>query len=75
MTKELWAAHVIGPDEYHAFPSREAAEDWALKMNALLVEKNRKDPSEFWPICWAVPAIWPWDAESHAEALAKEQAA
>ena len=71
MTVELWGAHVTGPDEYHAFPTREAAEDWAMQMNAALIAKQRQNPSEFWPLCWASPVRWPWDAKSHAEDLAK----
>ena len=66
----LWAIHIPGPDEFHAAPSKEAAEHMAAMHNKAMQEYITKNKLT-WGIemITALVAAWPYDAESHATAL------
>lgn len=66
----LWCCHVRGPDDVYAAPDYETALKWADMTNALNWRGHH-------PLSYddclikAVPAPWPYSAESHAENLPK----
>lgn len=60
MSDILWCCHIRGPDDVHAAPDYETALKWADMVNAY---------GDCLP--GAVPAIWPWSDEAHAEDLPK----
>lgn len=62
----LWSIHITGPDEYHAKASKEAAEAAAAEFNAWF---DRQTKTENTPNMRATVQPWPFDAESHADAL------
>ena len=68
----LWCVHVIGPDDVHAAPDFDTAEQWAIRQNALMrkytVDAGMED-DPYWPQVRAVVAVWPWSAEGHAADL------
>ena len=70
MSDILWCCHVRGPDDVHAAPDYDTALRWADITNAL---NWRGHTPESYDDCLlkAVPAIWPWSAEAHAENLPK----
>ena len=71
----LWCCHVRGPDDLYAAESYEAALKQADDLNDALKKHNAgREPHPYDPIISAVPAPWPWDAESHAEDLRKARA-
>ncbi len=59
----LWCCHIRGSDDVIPAPSYEEALKIADANNAIEL------------LAKAVPAIWPWSAEAHAEYLAKASAA
>jgi hypothetical protein len=61
----LWCCHIRGPDEVHAAPDYETALAWADRFNAEHGPKAR----ELDVLCAAAPALYPWGAENHAQAL------
>lgn len=69
---KLWALLVPGPDDVWAMPNKPAAEEAAAKHNELV---DRDD----WPFpdlrksSRAKVIEWPYDAESHAAALASHE--
>lgn len=70
----LWCVHIIGPDDVHAAPDFDMAERWAVNQNAkmrayTIAAGMANDPH--WPECRAVVAVWPWDADSHANDVPK----
>lgn len=73
MTEILWCCHVRGPDEVYAAPDYETALAWADTTNTFnwRGRGGKIEPPESWEECIikAVPAPWPWSAESHAENL------
>lgn len=71
----LWCCHVRGPDDLYAAESYEAALKHADDLNDALKKHNAgREPHPYDPIISAVPAPWPWGAESHAEDLRKARA-
>lgn len=66
----LWGTYTRGMDDWIAQPSREAAEKYALAMNAAIVGQAKYDDIEPW--VWVTPDLWPFDAASHAESLKRE---
>jgi hypothetical protein len=71
----LWCMHVTGPDDIYACRDYDHARQWAQELNYTMLKRVFEDPSPLWPIVYAEPAIWPWDAASHAADLAKNEAA
>ena len=68
----LWCVHTIGPDEVQPAPDFDTAWRWCETVNRQVMEYAQAagladDPS--WPQVVSVPALWPWSAERHAEAL------
>lgn len=69
---KLWAILIPGPDDVWAMPSEAAAFGAILKHNACV-------DSASWPqdipksACYASVIEWPYDAESHTEALAENE--
>lgn len=57
---DLWCMHAIGPDDVHAAPSKEEAEQAAAWYN----ERFKNEPEVRFE---AIP--WPHSAESHARAV------
>jgi hypothetical protein len=75
MSEILWCCHVRGPDDVIAAPNYDEAVKLADEINAMDLQIAMKcEPFEL--LTRAVPAIWPWSAEAHAENLldAKAQA-
>jgi hypothetical protein len=70
MTDILWCAHVRGPDDVLPTPSYEHAVELCDRINDFVAKMHAQDPSENWPRVSALPAIWPWSADQHAEAVA-----
>lgn len=70
MADILWCCHVRVPDDVHAAPDYATALKWADLTNAL---DWRGQPPVSFEDCLlkAVPALWPWTAEAHAEDLPK----
>lgn len=64
-TDDLWAIHVVGPDDVIAAPSFEEAEDAAKRFNQIVRGEMRRDGI----ICQAEVIDWPHGAESHAHSL------
>lgn len=69
---KLWAILIPGPDDVWAMPSEAAAFEAIAKHNAAI-------DSVSWPLqdvpksaCYASVIRWPYDAASHAEALAND---
>lgn len=66
----LWGIHIPGPDEFHAAPSKEAAEHMAAMHNKAMQEYVAKNN-----LTWGLDMItahvaaWPSNAESHATEL------
>lgn len=76
MTAEiLWCCHVRGADDVLAAPDYETALNWADQLNALNWRGigGKNEPPESFDACLvkAVPALWPYNAEMHAEDLPK----
>lgn len=75
--KILWCCHVRGPDDLYAAPDYETALKWADMLNATNWRAENpavriKDPTSFEDcLIKAVPALWPYSSESHAEDLPK----
>jgi hypothetical protein len=67
----LWCCHVIGPDDVHAAVDFDAAKAHADALNAAIDRNTAEHPELADILCRAVPALWPWSAEAHAEALAE----
>jgi hypothetical protein len=71
MGTKLWALLIPGPDEVWAMPSKDAAEDAANRHNEAIEAGGFADKWEMSPEAIAARVIeWPYDAESHADALA-----
>lgn len=67
---ELWCVHIHGPDDVHAAPDKEAAEQRAAELNACFAKEDAKhvgDPN--WPTVEAVVVPWDGSEESHADDL------
>lgn len=72
-TETLWAIHIPGPDDYHAAPSKEAAQHMADKHNAAMAEYLESHPmtSGLPPECiMATATPWTDSAANHAEEMA-----
>lgn len=66
MTSILWCCHVRGPDDVWAAPDY----DTALKWSDICLELDRRpNRPENFPFLSAVPAPWPYSAESWARSL------
>lgn len=64
-TDDLWAVHIIGPDDMIAAPSFEEAEAAAERFNKSALGGMRRDGIT----CEAEAIDWPHGAESHAHSL------
>lgn len=74
-TTDLWAVHVVGPDDIHACASMQLAFRNALWMNIGAWPLIANDDHKFGPTyIWATPELWDGTAEEHAEDLAEENA-
>lgn len=70
-SEKLWAIYVPGPDEYHAMPSREAAEIAARQHNNSGCIEHIAEQLGMEPKSLLVSVCeWPGDADDHAEELA-----
>jgi hypothetical protein len=65
--KTLWCIEVVGPDDWYAARSLKHAREMAGALNEQICRRGHDDELE--PNVWAVPRVWPWDAEAHAQAL------
>lgn len=78
MADILWCCHVRGPDDVHAAPDYATALKWADISNAInwrgLGGKTVPPASYDECLIKAVPAVWPYTAEQHAEDLPKSVA-
>ena len=61
MADELWCLHVLGPDDLHPAPSKEAAERAAEHLSRYYGGKQMDPPISF------EAKLWPYSAESHAQ--------
>jgi hypothetical protein len=66
-SKTLWCIQIVGPDDWYAAKSLTHAREMAGKINAQICRSGHDDENE--PNVWAVPGIWPWSAEQHAQSL------
>ncbi|MGB3290991.1 MAG: hypothetical protein WBA83_17090 [Burkholderiaceae bacterium] len=64
----LWAVHIIGPDDLIAAPSFHAAKAAVTRLNKIMLGESRRDGI----ICQAEVIDWPYGAESHAHSLRKD---
>lgn len=69
----LWCVHMLSMDELYPAEDRWSAMEWAHALNAAMMERYvaKNGPHQFDPTVWAVPAVWPYSAEQHAESMAK----
>jgi hypothetical protein len=78
MTSEtkLWAMLIPGPDEVWAMPSKEAAEAAANRHNKAIEAPGLAATWGDIPLSALQATVieWPYDAESHAEALVSGEA-
>lgn len=75
MTTEtkLWAILIPGPDDVWAMPSEAAAFEAIAKHNAA-VDAVSWQPDDLPKSAWYASVIeWPYDADSHAEALREDE--
>jgi hypothetical protein len=64
----LWAIHSRGPDDI--YPAVDY--DDAVRVCDLLLRMDREHASDpHWPMCSALPMIWPGTPQEHAEYLVK----
>ena len=66
----LWGIYHRGADEWRACRSQEDAEKTANHWNDAWSKRTRR--SEFDPHMWAIPDLWPFSPEAHAEDLARD---
>lgn len=73
---DLWAVHVLGPDDIHAAASHADALALCDELNAIGLQNNAgKTPGDQrYVIHIAYPMPWPYSPEAHAESLAQRQA-
>lgn len=74
--QELWAVHVIGPDDVYAAASYEEALTRAQKINEWVVGRTDRHP--YAPHMWAIPKLWreavsSGTSEAHAAALERQR--
>ncbi|WP_434603990.1 hypothetical protein [Acetobacter oryzoeni] len=67
----LWCVTVAGPDEVHAVQDYATGVRKARELNEWLEQNNKKD--EYAPIIYALIDEWPWDAESHAKDIVRQE--
>ncbi|BCZ75798.1 hypothetical protein [Acetobacter phage phiAP1] len=67
----LWCVTVAGPDEVHAVQDYATGVRKARELNEWLERNNKKD--EYAPIIYALIDEWPWDAESHAKDIVRQE--
>lgn len=58
---ELWCVRILEPDDVHAAPSREQAEQTAAAWNTIYQSDGLS--------LTLAAELWPWSPESHAESL------
>jgi hypothetical protein len=69
-SEKLWAIYVPGPDEYHAMPSREAAEIAARQHNnSGCIEHIAERLGMERDVLLVSVCEWPFDADDHAAEL------
>lgn len=67
MTDILWCCHIRGPDDVHAAPDYETAVKWCDIANAVNFSDPKRPPKSYEDcLIKAVPAIWPYSVEQHA---------
>ena len=67
---ELWCVHIEGPDDVHAAPDKESAEQRAAAFNAAIAREDAKHVgAPLWPTAKAFAAPWPHSGDSHAADL------
>lgn len=64
--KILWCVHVLGPDELHAMPNYEVAEQHAAKLIEAIYNERT---AALDVLCLPIVAPWPHSAKTHAKAL------
>lgn len=70
MNEKLWAIYVPGPDEYHAMPSRDAAELAAHQYNnSGCIEHIAERLGMERDVLRVTVCEWPGDADDHAAEL------
>lgn len=72
-TETLWAIHIPGPDDYHAAPSKDAAQHMADKHNEAMAMFFKSHPitSDLPAECvMAGLKPWPGSAADHAKEIA-----
>lgn len=67
----LWCLHVRASDDVHPAPDYETALKWADYMFETFDRTAILSGDEDMVLLRAVPAPWPWSAESHAADLEK----
>lgn len=67
----LWCLHVRASDDVHPAPDYETALKWADYLFERFDKPTILSGDENRPLLMAVPAPWPWSAESHAADLPK----
>jgi len=65
----LWCCHIRGPDDVIACDGYETALKMSDELNIVAERINAQWPEDQRVRYSAVPAPWPWTAESHAESL------
>ncbi len=63
----LWCMHVLGPDDVIPMVSYSDALKTSKEHNQALFELIDQDQNNI--LCFAYPAPWPHDAQSHADAM------
>ncbi|MFT8418441.1 MAG: hypothetical protein ABF636_06375 [Acetobacter sp.] len=67
----LWCVTIAGPDEVHAVADYATGVRKARELNVWLEKNNKTDENA--PIIYALVDEWQWDAESHAEDIARQE--
>jgi hypothetical protein len=68
---QLWAIHVLGPDDILAVESREAGEVWARQLNETFEAYRAENPNPLAPRMRVEVVPWRGTAEAHAEELVR----
>lgn len=71
MTAILWCCHVRGPDDVLAAPDYATALQWSDMIMAINFAGDQKPQALDDMLLKPAPALWPYSAEAHANALPK----
>jgi hypothetical protein len=66
MAKELWGVEVVGPDDWYAAESLQAAREHAHALNQAIM---RRPADEIELNVWAVPRLLDWSEADHTASL------